>query len=115
MRNKIVGSLKEDIAAKYMLDNGFEILEQNYKCKIGEIDIIAKKDNIIRFVEVKYRKNKAYGGANYAISQKKLQKIYNVANFYIMTNNIQNNFFSFDAVMINGEEIQYIDNIYQNM
>ena len=115
MNNRVVGAIKEDMAIEYMEKNGFTILERNYKCKIGEIDIIAKKDNIIRFVEVKYRKDQQYGGAFYAINNKKLEKIYKVASFYVMVNKLENEFFCFDAVLINGDKIQYIDNIYQNM
>ena len=75
MNTRIIGSLKEGLAISYLEQNDFEILERNFKCKIGEIDIIAKKDDIIRFIEVKYRKGNVAGGAYYSISQKKLEKI----------------------------------------
>ena len=49
------GSFYEDVCVEYLIKNGFDILHRNYRCKLGEIDIIAKKDDIIRFIEVKFR------------------------------------------------------------
>ena len=46
------GSFYEDVCVEYLIKNGFDILHRNYRCKLGEIDIIAKKDDIIRFIEV---------------------------------------------------------------
>ena len=50
MNTRVIGSLQEDLAISYLEENGFEILERNFKCKIGEIDVIAKKDDVIRFI-----------------------------------------------------------------
>jgi len=50
---RILGDLGESIASEYLLKHGFEILDRNYLRKWGEIDIVAKKNNIIRFIEVK--------------------------------------------------------------
>lgn len=47
------GQLGEDIACKYLVRNGFKVLMRNYRCKVGEIDIVALKDNVIHIVEVK--------------------------------------------------------------
>ena len=47
------GNLGEDIACQYLVRNGFSILARNYRCKVGEVDIVALKNNIIHFVEVK--------------------------------------------------------------
>ena len=56
MNTRVIGAFKEDIAISYLEENGFKIIERNFKCKIGEIDVIAKKDEVIRFIEIKYRK-----------------------------------------------------------
>ena len=53
--NKDIGSYTENIAATYLLNNGYSILDRNYRNKFGEIDIICQKDNIIIFVEIKSR------------------------------------------------------------
>ena len=115
MNTRIIGSVKEDLAVLYLEQNGFEIVERNFKCKIGEIDIVAKKDNVIRFVEVKYRKSNVAGGVSYAISQKKLVKISKVAEFYIMTHGLQGESFSIDALLIEGDSYTYLENIYGGM
>lgn len=115
MNTRIIGSVKEDLAVLYLEQNGFEIVERNFKCKIGEIDIIAKKDDVVRFVEVKYRKSDAAGGASYAINQKKLIKISKIAEFYIMTHGLQEQLFSIDALLIEGDSYTYLENIYGGM
>ena len=58
---RTIGADKEQLAARYLDDNGYTVLERNFRNKTGEIDIIAKKDNYIVFVEVKYRSNNKYG------------------------------------------------------
>lgn len=115
MNTRVIGSVKEDLSILYLQSNGFEIIERNFKCKIGEIDIIAKKDNIIRFIEVKYRKNTMVGGAYYAINKTKLQKISKIANYYILTKGLRDYQLSIDALLINGEDYEYIENIYGGM
>lgn len=112
MNTRVIGSLQEDFAISYLEENGFEILERNFKCKIGEIDVIAKKDNIIRFIEIKYRKGNVVGGAFYAINQKKLIKISKIAEFYIMIHNFTDAMFSIDALIIENENITYLENVF---
>ena len=55
VNKRAAGADKEQLAARYLVDNGYTVLERNFRNKTGEIDIIAKKDNYIVFVEVKYR------------------------------------------------------------
>ena len=77
MNNKEKGDLGEVIALKYLIKSGAEILERNYKIKTGEIDIIAKVDNELVFIEVKSRSNTRYGYPAEAVNYKKINKIYN--------------------------------------
>ncbi len=56
MNTKLVGALGEQIAGRYLRDNGYRILSANYKTNAGEIDIVAKKDDVLSIVEVKTRK-----------------------------------------------------------
>jgi putative endonuclease len=116
MNKRYRGSLYEDMAAEYLLNKGFEILERNYRCRIGEIDIIAKKDNILRFIEVKYRKNLEFGYSIQAVSTNKQQKIIKAAQWYMYEKNISDNVeCSFDIIGIQGNNIQYIFNGYGAM
>ena len=115
MNTRVIGALKEDLAISYLEENGFEIIERNFKCKIGEIDVIAKKDDVIRFIEIKYRKGNVAGGAHYAISNQKLIKISKIANFYIITHPNSNSSYSIDAIIIENENIEYFENIFGGM
>ncbi len=84
MNNKEKGDLGEVIALKYLIKSGAEILERNYKIKTGEIDIIAKVDNELVFIEVKSRSNTRYGYPAEAVNYKKINKISNVARYYML-------------------------------
>ena len=77
------GHRGEVLAAKQMEKMGYEILERNFHALKGEIDIIAKKDNVIVFTEVKYRKNEEMGTPAEAVNHWKQQHIIRVAKAYI--------------------------------
>lgn len=87
MRNKRkIGSYYEEIAIKYLREQGYEILEQNYRNSYGEIDIIAKRDNVIIFAEIKYRTSNLYGDPLEAVDKRKQHRITQVALYYYMKN-----------------------------
>ncbi len=100
MSRKKLGEWGEKKAFKYLKDKGFEILEKNYRVKIGEIDIIAKKDNYIVFVEVKTRKSLKYGNPEYAVNRHKQDKIKKVAELYLLKNNYYDKNIRFDVITI---------------
>ncbi|MCD5413979.1 MAG: YraN family protein [Clostridiales bacterium] len=81
--NKKIGAYGEEVSEKFLIDKGYKILHTNYKTKIGEIDIIAKKDNVICYIEVKTRRSTKFGMPCEAVNYKK-QKIYRmVASRYV--------------------------------
>jgi len=98
--NKIIGNYGEDTAVKFLQKNKYKIIEQNYSCKFGEIDIIAKDKNILVFVEVKSRTNEKYGTPGMAVNYYKKKNIINTAKHYIMKNKLQNEFCRFDVVEV---------------
>ncbi len=100
---KKIGSLGEDVAVNYLIQNKYQIIERNFRCKSGEIDIIAKDGGYIVFIEVKTRRNDDFGTPLEAISYSKVSKITKTAQFYLMYNNMQNNDIRFDAIEIIGE------------
>ncbi len=113
MNKRMIGSIYEDAAVKYLETKGFLILQRNYRNKIGEIDIIAKKNNKISFVEVKFRENTAFGDAAEAANARKLQKIYRIAQWYLLEHpEFQNEEFQFDVLAITGNQIRYYENCY---
>ena len=65
------GDLGERIAKNYLIRQGYEILDTNYKTKLGEIDIVAKEDDILVFVEVKTRSSRSFGLPQESVNFKK--------------------------------------------
>ncbi len=114
MNKRQLGSEKEKLAAEYLQERGYEIVTCNYRCRQAEIDIIAKKEEYLIFIEVKYRKNKQCGGSLYAVSRAKQQKISYAARHYIARHNIPlNHPMRFDVLAIDGEEIMHIKNAFE--
>ncbi len=112
--NRKIGELGENIACKYLESKDYEIISKNYVKNHGEIDIIAKSDNVIIFIEVKYRKNLKFGHPLEAISQKKISKILETANLYIIENEIKQDV-RFDVISILGKDtidILHLENAF---
>ncbi|MPM99096.1 hypothetical protein SDC9_146286 [bioreactor metagenome] len=114
MNNKEKGDLGEAIASKYLEDKGINIIALNYRIKTGEIDIISSLDDQIIFVEVKARTNIRYGYPAEAVNYKKIKKILNTANYYILQNNLHNKKIRFDVIEIylNEKKINHIENAF---
>ena len=83
IRKKEAGRLGEELAALMLEERGYEILEKNYRCRFGEIDIIALRREILTFVEVKTRSGEYYGTAAEAVTWSKQQKIRQTALQYL--------------------------------
>jgi len=81
--NKAKGDFGEAIAVKYLRDKRFKILETNYRNLHGEIDIIAKKDNCIHFIEVKYRQSLQFGHGRDAVGLRQQGRVRSAANSYL--------------------------------
>ena len=78
------GEWGEEIAAKYLKKKGYQIIEKNFRSKVGEIDIIAEKNNIICFIEVKTRHSEKYGCPAESITQYKKRHITRTAEYYLL-------------------------------
>ena len=102
----------EMLAEKYLKRQKYKIIAKNYKCLVGEIDIIAKEKDVLVFVEVKYRENLNFGYPREAVTKQKQQKIKRSAEFYIMKNKIVNTEIRFDVVEIVFDEIAHIKNAF---
>ena len=103
MQNKIeLGKYGENIAVQYLKQKNYKIITQNFRCKQGEIDIIAeeKKNKEIVFIEVKTRTNLNYGVASEAVNNIKINHIYKTAQYYILKNKIQNKSIRIDVIEI---------------
>jgi len=98
--SKIKGSKSELIAIDFLVKRGYLILEQNFRCSRKEIDIIAKKDNVISFIEVKSKSQYVKFDIEQSISASKQKNIFEVANYYVEKNNIIDAEFSFDVIFV---------------
>jgi len=88
---------------------GYIIIERNYFArKLGEIDIIAQKEDVLHFIEVK--SGKADFDPVYNVTPEKLRKVINSAHYYMKSKNIDVPF-SVDALIIRGDEVEFIENV----
>ena len=86
MKTTELGAWGEDRAAEYLLDAGYRLLRRNFRCRVGEVDLIAQRDGVLAFVEVKLRKNSRYGEAREFVTAGKQRKIRLAASFYLAGN-----------------------------
>lgn len=114
MNNIEKGKLGEEIALKYIISKGGKVIEQNYRTKMGEVDIIAKLNGELVFVEVKSRSNINYGYPSESVNYKKKRKITNVAKYYILDNSLESLSIRFDVIEIyfNEKKINHIVNAF---
>ena len=78
-----LGEKGEDLASHYLRKKGYKVIARNYTTHLGEIDIIAEKNNVVVFVEVKTRSNINFGYPFEAVNQRKKQKLKKVALLYL--------------------------------
>ncbi|MCR5733087.1 MAG: YraN family protein [Lachnospiraceae bacterium] len=107
------GSRYEDKACEFLQKQGLKIIERNFRCKKGEIDIIARDEKTVVFLEVKYRKNKSMGFPCEAVDQKKQATISAVADFYRIRYKLSDETaYRFDVISIMGDEIKWYKNAF---
>jgi putative endonuclease len=113
------GQRYEALAKHYLQQQGLTLLEQNYRSRYGEIDIIMFDQAVLCFIEVKFRKSNAFGGAVSAIPRAKQQKIIKTAQCYISsTPAIAQKPMRFDALILQLESsvsdlnIEWIQNAF---
>ncbi len=107
-----IGNIGEDIACKYLESKNYKILERNFRCRSGEIDIIALDGDYIVFIEVKYRKDNSFGLPRESINYYKQRNISKVASYYLLTKNAFHKNCRFDVVEVMGEQIEIIQNAF---
>lgn len=109
-----IGREKEVLAANFLKQKGFILLEQNFTCRIGEIDLILQEGPYLVFTEVKYRTNLSKGFPQEAVDWKKQRKIFQTANYYLLQNKLpEQTPCRFDVVAILGEKITLIRNAFE--
>ena len=112
----ILGKKGEKIASEYLEKNHYEIIKRNFRCKQGEIDIIAydNKNREYVFVEVKTRTNFEYGKPVDSVNKMKQKHIVSATKYYIYLHNLENKYIRFDIIEIYKKD-QYIINHIKNV
>lgn len=112
--NNFVGQGGESAARRHLLAQDYEILESNWSCPIGEIDLIAKKNRLIIFVEVKT--SRTIDAAIHRISEGQRRRIGQAAQVWIKQNALDPQlFFRFDAILVGAEQkLHHIEGAWTN-
>ena len=107
--NQMLGQYGEDKACGYLEANNYKIIERNFRCRLGEIDIIAKDltKNELVFIEVKTRLSFNFGRPSQAVNSLKQRHILNVAKYYLYIHSIKNTFIRFDVIEVFVDQLKF--------
>jgi len=112
MQKKELGRKGEEKAIRFLKKRGYRIIEKNYVCKMGEMDIIAREKDTLAFIEVKTRTSIEFGPPQLAVTEFKQRQLSKVALNFLKEKNIEDMKARFDVVAIllapEGEEIELI-------
>lgn len=106
--NKETGKLGEDIAVNYLKQNRYTILDRNFECRQGEIDIIALDKKEIVFIEVKTRTSNKYGTPSEAVNKIKQKHMLQTIKYYLYIRNLSDEFIRIDVI-----EVYIKNNVYK--
>jgi len=107
------GGPDESLAAAFLERQGLKILERNYRCRFGEIDLVAASGAVLVFVEVRARRSDDYGGAAASITASKRRRLVATARHYLADRGSERAC-RFDAILVHGSErrIEWLTNVF---
>lgn len=79
-----LGAEKEQLACRYLMTKGLRLLARNYRCRLGEIDLVMRSRDILVFVEVRYRRSAGFGTPAATVGPRKQQRLANAARHYLL-------------------------------
>jgi putative endonuclease len=103
MNRRATGNDAEQLACDYLTTHGLQLLTRNFHCRRGEIDLVLRHGDSLVFVEVRYRRYRAYGRAAETVSPDKQRRIIRCAQYYLTRHRRWNTAVRFDVVGIEGE------------
>ena len=113
MNTRQIGAEKEEMVARYLQQNGMEILERNFRNRQGEIDIIGRHNGYLVFAEVKYRGSLRQGNPAEAVDFRKQKQICKVADFYRMIHGLgEQTPVRYDVLAVIEDKINWIQNAF---
>ena len=107
--NRARGQYGEDRAARWYVDNGYEVLARNWRTHTGELDLIVRRDDEIVFVEVKARASLAFGSPLEAITPTKQRRIRALAAEWLRSSGSSGSRLRFDAVAVVGADVEVVE------
>ncbi|MFC1663104.1 YraN family protein [Patescibacteria group bacterium] len=99
-QDKKLGQAGEIMADEYLQRGGFKILERNYHTRYGELDIVAQKNEVVHFIEVKTRSGTSYGSAKEALTRSKQHRLWQAGMRYMEQKNVKVSDYQFDLITI---------------
>ena len=111
MTTKSIGDKAEKRAAEYLLEHGYEILANNYRFRRAEIDLVVKKDEIITFVEVKYRADDSFGHPESFVDDRKAELVGLAATHFCESSKWLGRI-QFDIIAITDETLQHFKDAF---
>jgi putative endonuclease len=112
-----LGNLGERLALQKIKQMGYKFVEKNYRCSLGEIDLIAKDGDCLVFIEIKTRKGSTTGYAKEAVNQRKIRQVSKAALTYMKANNCCDTKARFDVIAVNitgdKEEIEVVTDAFE--
>lgn len=114
---RMLGKTGEEAAVQYLLRHGYHILERNYRCRFGEIDLIARDGSTLTFIEVKTRRSRRFGPAASAVTAAKQRHLVKASQVYMTQTGRSTDFCRFDVLTIEMDgatpRIELIKNAFQ--
>jgi len=111
------GKRGEELAVAYLAEAGYRIVDRNYRCVFGEIDIVAEEGETLVFIEVKSRRSEAYGDPQLAVGREKQKRISRIAMHYLEEKRLRHRPARFDVVAVKllpaDHQIELIRNAFE--
>lgn len=106
------GEKSEQLACDFLLKQGMQIVDKNFRCKYGELDLVMREQQTLVIVEVRFRKSSKYGGALESITYKKQSRIIAATQYYLLQHKI-NSPIRFDVITMSSDsDINWIKNAF---
>jgi putative endonuclease len=105
-RRRALGALAEDLAYRYLISHGLRPVARNYRCRIGEIDLIMRDQQCLAFIEVRCRQSSAFAAPAHTVDARKQRKIVRTAALFLSRERRYANIrVRFDVIAIEGDTV----------
>jgi putative endonuclease len=111
MKRVQIGKEAEDRALNYLEQKGLRLIQRNYRSRFGEIDLIMRDGKTVVFIEVRYRRNRTFGGASHSITTQKQQRLLTTAEQFLQQHAPRHPA-RMDVLALEGDDIEWIKNAF---